>query len=87
MSEEGFYIKYIDFLFKNVLNLDNQSVLFVSLSQNEKLEKVIKNKCISLGINKFYFDYTNYEEKNLFLLNNDIASIESSDLFNNKIWS
>lgn len=87
MREEDFYIKYVDFLFKNILNLDNKSILFISLSHDEKLEKIIKNKCMSLGINKVYFDYTNYEEKNLFLLNNDIDSIESSELFNNKIWN
>ena len=75
MREEDFYIKYVDFLFKNILNLDNKSILFISLSHDEKLEKIIKNKCMSLGINKVYFDYTNYEEKNLF-----------SNIYFNVIW-
>ena len=82
-----FYKKYVDFLFKNVMKLDNKSILFISLSHNEKLEKVIKDKCSDYGIDKIYFNYNNYEEKNDFLLNNDLDKIESSSLFDNKIWN
>lgn len=87
MREEVFYKKYVDFLFKNVMKLDNKSILFISLSHNEKLEKVIKDKCSDYGIDKIYFNYNNYEEKNDFLLNNDLDKIELSSLFDNKIWN
>lgn len=82
-----FYKKYVDFLFKNIMKLDNKSILFVSLSHNEKLEKIIKDKCSDYGIDKIYFHYNNYEEKNEFLLNHDIEEIESCNLFDSKIWN
>lgn len=87
MREEVFYKKYVDFLFKNIMKLDNKSILFVSLSHNEKLERIIKDKCSDYGIDKIYFHYNNYEEKNEFLLNHDIEEIESCNLFDSKIWN
>jgi len=87
MREEDFYKKYISFLFKNVMKLDNKSILFVSLSHNKKLEDIIKEKCLSYGITNIYFNYNNFEEKNEFLLNHNLDEIESSSLFDSKVWN
>ena len=87
MREEEFYTKYVDFLFENVMKLDNKSILFVSLSHNEKLEKIINDMGKSYGIKKIHFEYSNKIEKNKFLLNHSIDEIENCDLFNTRMWN
>lgn len=87
MKEEEFYKKYVDFLFENVLKLDDKSILFVSLSHNEKLEKVLNEESKIYNIKKLYFDYNNEKEKNEFLKNHSVDEIEKCELFNSKIWN
>jgi len=86
MKKEDFYKKYISFLFKNVIQLDNKSILFVSLSHNDKLEEIIKEESSNYGIKSVYFNYNNYDEKNEFLLNHDVREIDSCSLFDSKIY-
>lgn len=86
MQKEEFYDKYIDFLLMKALKVNNKSTLFVYMEKDDYIENIIRKKCEVIGIKNVHIEYSFYEEKNRFLLENSLDEIKKSPFFNFSIW-
>lgn len=80
--------EYIESYFKKIfelLKLNDKSILVVTLSKNEELEKVIIEHARELNISELKFIYNNYVEKEKALLERNEE--ELTRLFNNNIYN
>jgi len=84
MSKKEYLKSYFKKLFE-LLNLNDKSILVVTLSKNDELENIINEYSKELNIKELKFIYNNYEEKEKALL--DKNEKELAKLFNNNIYN